>query len=281
MTNTISVIIPIYKVQEKNNSHYFEKLIKSISINLSNCLDRDILKEVIIVNDFPNHDSTQFIKHIFIKYNLLDKLVIISNKENLGQARARNIGALQAKGNYLHFIDQDDYISDNFYSLLLSKKGADIIFGHPYLHYEGSHRIRNAFKFSSVLLFKYSKYLSNMKILLFCDIAYSPGQYIISKFIFEQIGQFPLLTHRGCDDYGLLFNLANKKKIKIAYQNNAKFFYRIHLNQNRKSLNMRNSITEFFSLHNRNNLSFRIFKWVKTKNNSIIAKFIWLIFFKK
>ena len=85
-----SIIVPVYNVEE-----YIDKCLKSIY----NQTYKDF--EVIVVNDGTKDSSMEYVK----KYD-----ATIINQENKGLSAARNKGASKAKGEYIIFIDSDDYI---------------------------------------------------------------------------------------------------------------------------------------------------------------------------
>ena len=96
----VSVIIPVYNT-DKYLSYCLDSLIKQ-SINQI---------EIICVNDCSSDNSKEIIK----EYALKDKRVIlIDNKIKHGAGISRNIGLNIAKGEYVFFMDSDDYISNNF-----------------------------------------------------------------------------------------------------------------------------------------------------------------------
>lgn len=103
----ISVIVPVYKCEK----------------DLSKCLDSLILQmydnlEIICVNDGSPDNSQQ----ILDEYALKDKRIKLLAQENRGQSSARNFGLANATGDYVSFIDSDDWVS-----LCLYKKFVDII----------------------------------------------------------------------------------------------------------------------------------------------------------
>lgn len=100
----ISIIVPIY-----NSEKYFKKCIES----LVNQTFKDI--EIILVNDGSTDNSEKIIDEYIEKYPDLIKKI---NKENGGQASARNLGLKNAKGKYIFFIDSDDYIEENACEIL-------------------------------------------------------------------------------------------------------------------------------------------------------------------
>lgn len=119
-----SIIVPVYNVEK-----YISECLSSISaIKYSNF-------EVIIVNDGSTDNSVSIIE-TFLSDNLNFKLV---NKPNEGLGFARNTGIENATGEYLIFIDSDDYyLSDQVLNKLnrcIEKYNSDIIcFNHALFH---------------------------------------------------------------------------------------------------------------------------------------------------
>lgn len=102
----ISVIIPVY-----NTEKYLSKCLESVI----NQTLKDI--EIIVIND-GSTDSSQNIIDLYISKD--DRIISII-KENGGLSDARNMGIDNSNGNYLAFIDSDDYIDEymleNMYNL--------------------------------------------------------------------------------------------------------------------------------------------------------------------
>lgn len=107
----LSVIIPVYNVEQ-----YLQECLDSII----NQTFKDI--EIICVNDGSTDNSLEILK----KYAQKDKRIIIINKQNGGLSSARNIALDIAKGEFISFVDSDDYIDINTYSVALSKFTDDI-----------------------------------------------------------------------------------------------------------------------------------------------------------
>ena len=91
----ISVIIPVYNVEK-----YLPKCLDSIC----NQSFRDI--EIICVNDGSSDNSLDILND----YALTDSRIKIIDQENQGLGASRNNGLEHAKGNYVYFIDSDDYL---------------------------------------------------------------------------------------------------------------------------------------------------------------------------
>ena len=113
----ISVILPIYHVE-----NYIVKCLDS----LINQTYKDI--EIICVNDCTQDNSITIVK----EYQKKDSRIhLINHEENLGLGGARNTGIHAAKGDYLVFIDSDDYLAptmlENLYkALILSNSDAAV-----------------------------------------------------------------------------------------------------------------------------------------------------------
>lgn len=99
----ISVIVPVY-----NNEMYLEKCLESI------CRQTYTNLEIIVVND----GSTDSSRRIIDKWEKMDDRIVAIHQDNMGVSAARNAGLNQAKGEYIGFVDSDDYIHENMYSEL-------------------------------------------------------------------------------------------------------------------------------------------------------------------
>ena len=91
----VSVIIPVY-----NTSKYLNQCLESIQ----NQTFTDF--EAICINDGSTDSSLEILKEFASK----DDRFIIINKKNEGQGIARNLGIQQANGEYIIFIDSDDWL---------------------------------------------------------------------------------------------------------------------------------------------------------------------------
>lgn len=110
----ISIIVPVYKVEK-----YLEKCIKSILSQTYKNL------EVILVDD-GSPDSCPLMCDNFAK---MDERIVVIHKKNGGLSDARNAGLDIAKGDYIGFVDSDDYIAPDMYEVLLKTSimnGADL-----------------------------------------------------------------------------------------------------------------------------------------------------------
>ena len=115
----VSVIIPIYNVEQ-----YLRKCLDSVC----NQTLEDI--EIICINDCSPDNSLEILKEYQKNDN---RIKIIDFNENKGSAVARNTGMEQAKGEYIGFIDPDDWIDLDFYEKLYNKAkdcSSDLVIGN-------------------------------------------------------------------------------------------------------------------------------------------------------
>lgn len=117
----LSVVIPAYNAQ------------KFISRCISSALASDLKEiEVIAVDDGSTDETKDILSWYENMYPQFFKKIF---KENGGAAEARNYGIAESKGHYIAFIDSDDMIRPDAYSIMydsLQKTGADIAIGRLY-----------------------------------------------------------------------------------------------------------------------------------------------------
>mgnify|MGYP003302353025 CR=1 FL=1 len=102
----ISVIVPVYNVEK-----YLDRCIESIVNQTYKNL------EIILIDDGSTDNSPQICDELEKK----DKRIKVIHKENSGVSSARNVGLDNAKGDYIGFVDSDDFIEKDMYSLMLKK----------------------------------------------------------------------------------------------------------------------------------------------------------------
>lgn len=105
MSPTLSIIVPVYNVEK-----YLHKCIDSI-LNQSFC---DF--ELILIDDGSSDDCGT----ICDEYAKKDERIRVIHQSNQGQAAARNYAIEFASGEYLGFVDSDDWIESDMFSLLIT-----------------------------------------------------------------------------------------------------------------------------------------------------------------
>jgi glycosyltransferase involved in cell wall biosynthesis len=106
MNPKISIIVPVFNVED-----FIQENIESILAQSF----KDF--ELILVNDGSSDRSGD----ICDEFSMKDQRIIVIHKENGGQSSARNRGIDVAKGDYIGFIDSDDWIHKDMYNILYSK----------------------------------------------------------------------------------------------------------------------------------------------------------------
>lgn len=112
----VSIIVPIY-----NTSSFLKKCLNSL---VQQTLD-DI--EIICVNDGSTDHSQQIVNDFLLKYPYRIKSIL---KSNGGLSDARNVGLQEAIGDYITFLDSDDYVEIDLYEKMYDKAlktDADIV----------------------------------------------------------------------------------------------------------------------------------------------------------
>ena len=118
----VSIIIPVYGVEK-----YIGKCLES----LVNQTLKDI--EIIVVNDGSLDNSQDIIDEYVKKYPNIVKSYI---KENGGQGSARNYGIEKSTGEYIGYVDSDDYVEQDMYEKLYTKakeEKSDVVICGNYL----------------------------------------------------------------------------------------------------------------------------------------------------
>lgn len=124
MKRLISIIIPVYNV-ETYLSECIESVLKQTYQNI----------EILLIDDGSPDNSGK----ICNEYAKKDSRVRVIHKENGGVSSARNVGLKQANGEYITFVDGDDFIAESYIEELyktLENVNADLSFC-KYNHYNG------------------------------------------------------------------------------------------------------------------------------------------------
>lgn len=112
----ISIIIPVYNV-EKYMRRCLDSLVNQTYKNI----------EIIVVNDGSTDRTADIVEEYVEQY---PGKVRLFSKQNEGQAEARNFGLTKASGEYIGFVDSDDFVSTRMYELLYQeaeKTGCDLV----------------------------------------------------------------------------------------------------------------------------------------------------------
>lgn len=115
MKKMVSIIVPVYNAEE-----WIKRCLNSIT---AQTVFEDL--EVIMIDDGSTDASPQIIDEYCAEYPSFTGIHI----KNQGVSNARNVGIEAAEGEYLAFVDADDYIDDDYFEVMINKcrTGADIV----------------------------------------------------------------------------------------------------------------------------------------------------------
>lgn len=140
MKPEISIIVPIYNVEQ-----YLERCLKSLLEQTFHNI------EMIAVNDGSTDSSLSILK----EYAEKDWRIKIIDQPNGGVSAARNVGIKAANGNYIGFVDPDDWVDKEMYEALLTaakESTADVVMC-SYVREFGTHSKEKDFKVPEKLVY--------------------------------------------------------------------------------------------------------------------------------
>lgn len=200
----ISVIIPIY-----NAELYLNRCIESVLQQSYTNL------EIILVNDGSLDRSGE----ICDSYLEIDKRIKVIHQKNGGPALARNTGLRAAKGEYIGFIDSDDYIARDMYEILLTYMYDDVDITCCGRICMFSKNGRREICYLSVAK-KYTREEALSEVLLIRKISSSVCTKLFRRELFENL-LFPV--GRGSEDVPVVYNLTKKAR-NVIHVGKAKYF---------------------------------------------------------
>lgn len=203
----ISIIVPVYNVEE-----YLDCCIKSIVKQTYKEL------EIILIDD----GSTDSSGNICDKYSENDNRIVVIHKENGGLSSSRNAGLDNATGEYLAFVDADDYVEEQYIEKLYNaciKHSADISICDYYNFDEN--KVYNS-KDNKV----YEKIIDKDNLLIFDSKSNINGVAAWNKLykasLFKGL-RFP--ENRVCEDIPVSYNVVYKAS-KIVHLQEKLYWYR-------------------------------------------------------
>lgn len=206
----ISIILPVY-----NASPYLKQCIESI-------LKQTYINfELIIINDGSTDNSLE----ICIEFENLDNRILLINQENKGIGFTRNLGLEKASGEYIYWVDADDWIEKDTIEILynaINQYSANIAVCGYVEEYNSTKKIYRNDKSIKVL----NKVDFYEKIILEDNLKSYLWDKLCKKQVFENV-TFP--ENRYFEDYSVLYKIAYNTE-KIVLVNQAKYHYRQHNN---------------------------------------------------
>lgn len=202
----VSIILPVYNV-EIYLDDCFNSLIKQSYKNI----------EIIFVDDGSTDNSGNKLDEYLKK----DKRVKVYHKKNEGVSSAKNLGIKNATGDYITFVDSDDYVTEEYVEYLLNllkSNNADIAYTKNFFDNYNNNQVKN----------------ENIKIIDSNQALYEILTYKISVGVWNKIFRKELLTKKNIYFYedifmgeGFNFNvLAFMYANRIVTSNKKIYFYR-------------------------------------------------------
>ena len=217
----VSVIVPVYNVEKY----------------LSRCLDSLLAQdydnyEIICVNDCSQDSSLSILE----KYQKgSDKIKVISNEVNMGLGMTRENGMKVATGNYIMFVDSDDYVKQNYistYANEINNDDYDVVVAGYIRDVDG--KLKNNFVSNSIW--------STLTYTISCAKMFKKSFLVDNNIHFSKI-------RCGEDVYFSLSLFYNKPKYKVIhYCGYYYYFNRNSITGNvRKNKNLEKFISEIFT----------------------------------
>lgn len=127
----LSIVIPIYNIEK-----YLAKCLDSILV------DNNFTGQVVCVNDGSTDGSLNVLERYAAKYPNIE----IISQTNAGLSEARNVGLRAAKGDYVMFIDSDDWLSPNTLEKLIGHvDGEDVLYFNGRKFFEDKKEYQDAY----------------------------------------------------------------------------------------------------------------------------------------
>lgn len=251
MKDKISVIVPVYNVEE-----YLPKCIESILNQTHKNL------ELILVDDGSPDGSPK----ICDEYAEKDKRVKVIHKKNAGVSAARNDGLDAAKGDFIAFVDSDDWIEQDMYEKLILKQQENdydlvmcnfnwVIDGKTTHMYEGSKKeFCESKDITYILRMPDYKAVGEDKFVTNGNINCYTAKYLYRKEVLKNIRFNTNLTYS--EDIRFLLEIFLNKDLKVGYIEDCMYNYFIRkasLSQGRvnnlveKSQKFIDSVTELLN----------------------------------
>lgn len=212
----ISVIIPVY-----NAKKLLPECIKSVLAQTYHNL------EIILIDDGSSDGSGPLCD----EYSAKDSRIIVIHQQNEGVASARNKGLEIASGDYISFIDNDDFIHPEFYELLLRAiKESDYQLSMSL--YKNTYDIEPSYQSPSYNTVEVAH--DKLRTMLFnVDASDIPYGYIWAKLYARDLLNGIQFKEIEGEDVDFCFNVGRKINKAIVVQEHLYFWYQHNLSQRR------------------------------------------------
>lgn len=241
----ISIIVPVY-----NTSKYLGKCLNS----LINQTYRNI--EIIVVNDGSTDDSLDLAKRIA----KTDDRIKVYSKENGGLSSARNFGISKTNGEYIGFVDSDDYVEKNMfeklYGMIKSTRAKMAICGWYLVENEQIRKCK--FKCDEVTLTDEQAIDMLLNHVSFDNFACNK---LFHCSLFINIS-FP--TGQVLEDLSTIYKLINEAKV-IVVDSEPLYYYVLHSNSITSNLYKQVDVESFKAFENRKDALLKMYPKLANK----------------
>lgn len=195
-TGLISIIIPVYNV-----APYLRKCLDSVIHQTYQNLD------IIIVDD----GSTDYSGQICDDYQRIDSRVRVFHKKNEGSSSARNLGLQYVKGEFIGFVDSDDFIDEDMYESMLQemKDDVDIVICGRRISFPKEMHQKSKVAFCATKCVKMDNVTAMEKFIQNKNISFSVCDKVFRQSLFKDIF-FPY--KRVCEDIPVTYKLIAKSR---------------------------------------------------------------------
>lgn len=202
----ISIIVPVYKVEK-----YIHKCVNSILVQTFTDF------ELILVDD----GSPDNCGRICDEYASKDNRIKVIHKKNGGLSDSRNAGLNIASGEYVGFVDSDDYIENDMYQKLINVCNSNEVDISMCGRYDVSinNEIKSRFSFDGQKIWSGKEAIGNL--LTWNDIDSSACDKLFKRDIFEEL-RFPVGKYN--EDIYIMVNVLDKIN-KIVHIGESKYYY--------------------------------------------------------
>lgn len=213
----ISIIIPVYNIEK-----YLDKCMESVVGQSYSHI------EIILVDD----GSTDGSGELCDEWGKRDKRIRVYHKKNGGASRARNLGLREAKGEFIGFVDGDDYIAEDMYSSLMNamEEGVDLVCCSTEIFFPAKMR-KPVEVYGQV---EYPVCFSNQEaireLLLVQKLCFSSCDKLYRRELFYGV-RFP--EGKTCEDYPVSYEVVKKSR-RVVNIGKVKYFYRYRENSTSK-----------------------------------------------
>lgn len=213
----ISIIIPVYNIEK-----YLDQCMESVVGQTYSHI------EIILVDD----GSTDGSGELCDEWGKRDNRIRVYHKKNGGASRARNLGLKEARGEYIGFVDGDDYIAEDMYECLIDvmEDGVDISCCGTAIIYPAKMRMQVEVYGEMQNPFFLTSREAIKELLLLRGLHYGVCDKLYRRKLFENV-RFP--EGKTCEDYPVSYEVVKKSR-RIVNTGKVKYFYRYRENSTSK-----------------------------------------------